>query len=152
MSEAIKTLDDTVNAVNTDRKLRKDDENGGNGENQQQIQPPDLRTPDGRFQKGRKIGRPKGARNRVTAAAKVEQVERELGQTLDPLEGMAKIAWDEKHDIQIRLAAMRELAKYLYAQRKAVDMSIEETRGEASSLSDSDLESIIQADFGGSGE
>ena len=149
MSEAIKTLDDTVNPVNTDRKLRKDDENGGN---EQQTQPLDLRNSEGKFQKGRKIGRPKGSRNRVTAAAKVEQVERELGQTLDPLEGMAKIAWDEKHDIQIRLAAMRELAKYLYAQRKAVDMSIEETRGEASSLSDSDLESIIAADFGGSEE
>ena len=110
------------------------------------------RATDGTFIKGKAVGRPKGARNRVTASQKISEVEQRMGVTLDPLEGMAQIAADETNDIQVRLAAFREMAKYLYAQRKAVDMSIEETRGEASSLSDSDLESIIAADFGGGEE
>jgi hypothetical protein len=74
----------------------------------------------------------------------LRQVEEDLGVAIDPLEGMAQIAVDPSMDIQIRLTAMRELAKYIYPQRKAVDMSIEEDRGEATAMSDTDLESIIQ--------
>jgi|TARA_Y100000361_G_C11155842_1_gene344084 hypothetical protein len=101
----------------------------------------------GKFVAGKAVGRKKGSRNKgskVSASEKLRQVEEQLGVTVDPLEGMARIAVDPNSDVQTQLSALRELAKYVYPQRKAVDMSIEEDRGEATAMSDTDLESIIQ--------
>ena len=101
----------------------------------------------GKFAAGKAVGRKKGSRNKgskVSASEKLRQVEEQLGVTVDPLEGMARIAVDPNSDVQTQLSALRELAKYVYPQRKAVDMSIEEDRGEATAMSDTDLESIIQ--------
>ena len=101
----------------------------------------------GKFVAGKAVGRKKGSRNKgskVSASEKLRQVEEQLGVTVDPLEGMARIAVDPNSDVQTQLSALHELAKYVYPQRKAVDMSIEEDRGEATAMSDTDLESIIQ--------
>ena len=101
----------------------------------------------GKFVAGKAVGRKKGSRNKgskVSASEKLRQVEEQLGVAVDPLEGMAHIAVDPNNDVQTKLSALRELAKYAYPQRKAVDMSIEEDRGEATDMSDTDLESIIQ--------
>ena len=94
-------------------------------------------------------GRKPGSRNKstkVSAQQKVREIEEELGRSIDPLQGMAQIA-AETEDVQVKLAALRELAKYLYPQRKAVDMSIEEQSGDATTMSDADLESIIEGTF-----
>ena len=145
-------MSESINPINMDQRINKSEEKRLKTPETYRNHLNQYRNPDGTFTKGKVVGRPKGARNKVTASQKISEVEQRMGVTLDPLEGMAQIAADETNDIQVRLAAFREMAKYLYAQRKAVDMSIEETRGEASSLSDSDLESIIAADFGGGEE
>jgi len=97
-------------------------------------------------------GRKPGARNhrtKVSAQTKLQEVEAEIG-PMDPLEGMARIAADMSLDVQVRLTALKELARYIYPQRKAIDMSIEEQQGEPSAMSDTDLESIIEGHFGAS--
>tara|TARA_R110002020_G_scaffold58568_5_gene160545 strand:- start:210 stop:617 length:408 start_codon:yes stop_codon:yes gene_type:complete len=94
-------------------------------------------------------GRKSGTRNKntkVSAQQKVREIEEELGCSIDPLAGLAKIA-HESDDVQIQLSALKELAKYLYPQRKAVDMSVEEQSGDATTMSDADLESIIHGTF-----
>ena len=50
--------------------------------------------------------------------------------------------------LTIRLTAYKELARYVYPQRKAVDMSIDAGAGETSSMSDADLESIVLGAMG----
>jgi hypothetical protein len=91
-------------------------------------------------------GRKPGTRNKnpskVSANQKLREVEESVGHSIDPLEGMAKIANDESLDIALRLTAYKELARYVYPQRKAVDMSIDDGTSEVSSMSDADLESI----------
>jgi len=97
-------------------------------------------------------GRKPGTRNKnpskVSAQQKLREVEESVGHSIDPLEGMAKIANDETLDIALRLTAFKELARYVYPQRKAVDMSFEDQGGEASSMSDADLESIALGALG----
>ena len=94
-------------------------------------------------------GRKPGTRNKstkVSAQQRVREIEKQLGRSIDPLEGLAKIA-AETEDVQVRLSALKELAKYLYPQRKAVDMSLEEQEGDVTTMSDADLESIIHGTF-----
>ena len=94
-------------------------------------------------------GRKPGTRNKntkVSAQQKVREIEQQLGRSIDPLEGLAKIA-AETEDVQVRRSALKELAKYLYPQRKAVDMSLEEQEGDVTTMSDADLESIIHGTF-----
>tara|TARA_R100000234_G_scaffold36677_1_gene21747 strand:+ start:26 stop:427 length:402 start_codon:yes stop_codon:yes gene_type:complete len=94
-------------------------------------------------------GRKPGTRNKntkVSAQQKVREIEQQLGRSIDPLEGLAKIA-AETEDVQVKLSALKELAKYLYPQRKAVDMSLEEQEGDVTTMSDADLESIIHGTF-----
>ena len=97
-------------------------------------------------------GRKPGTRNKnpskVSASQKLREVEESIGHSIDPLEGMAKIANDETLDIALRLTAYKELARYVYPQRKAVDMSIDAGVGETSSMSDADLESIVLGAMG----
>ena len=67
-------------------------------------------------------GRKPGSRNhrtKVSAQTKLQEVEAEIG-PMDPLEGMARIAADMSLDVQVRLTALKELARYIYPQQKAV--------------------------------
>lgn len=64
-------------------------------------------------------GRTKGTKNWSTMAIR----EKLASLNCDPLEGMEKIATDEKNDISIRLQAYKELAKYVYPQLKAIEIS-----------------------------
>ena len=99
-------------------------------------------------------GRKPGTRNKntkVSAQQKVREIEKQLGRSIDPLEGLAKIA-AETEDVQVKLSALKELAKYLYPQRKAVDMSVEEQEGDVTTMSDADLESIIYGTFNAADE
>ena len=91
---------------------------------------------------GRKPGTKNKNPSKISAHQKLREVEESVGHSIDPLEGMAKIANDETLDMALRLNAFKELARYVYPQRKAVDMSFEEASGEASSMNDADLESI----------
>jgi hypothetical protein len=63
-------------------------------------------------------GRQKGTPNRatLTAAEKLEA----LG--CDPLEGMARIAMDERNSPETRGRFYSELAQYIYPKRKAVEV------------------------------
>ena len=102
----------------------------------------------GKIRKGAP-GRKPGSRNKstkVSAQQRVREIEKQQGRSIDPLEGLAKIA-AETEDVQVRLSALKELAKYLYPQRKAVDMSLEEQEGDVTTMSDADLESIIHGTF-----
>ena len=64
-------------------------------------------------------GRKKGTPNKatLTVAEKLEA----LG--CDPIEGMARIAMDEKNSPETRGRYYSELAQYLYPKRKPVDLS-----------------------------
>ena len=63
------------------------------------------------------VGRQVGTPNRRTATIEAGA----LG--CDPIEGMAKIATDESQPVALRFAAMKELAPYVAAKRKAVEVS-----------------------------
>ena len=68
---------------------------------------------------GRKSGgRRKGTPNRRTQRA-AELLE-ELG--CDPIRGMAEIAANTEHPIELRAKMYSELAHYVYPKRKAIDM------------------------------
>lgn len=73
------------------------------------------------FQKGKPKsgGRKKGTPNRRT----VEVQEKLAALNCDPVEGMARIALDDKNPPELRLRAYAELAPYVYPKRKAVEVS-----------------------------
>jgi hypothetical protein len=62
-------------------------------------------------------GRRKGTPNKRTQ--QVAEVLRELD--CDPIRGMAKIAANKRHPIELRAKMYIELARYVYPKRKAVD-------------------------------
>ena len=64
-------------------------------------------------------GRPKGTKI-LSTQAKIREIIEKYG---DPLEGLATIAADKKNDMNIRVHAYKEVAKYAYAPRKAEDES-----------------------------
>ena len=66
---------------------------------------------------GRKAGTP----NKRTA----EVAERLESLGCDPIEGLARIAMDDANSVEIRLRAYSELAPYVAAKRKAVDLNVE---------------------------
>ena len=67
---------------------------------------------------GRKTGgRRKGTPNKRTQ--QVAEVLRELD--CDPIRGMAEIAANKRHPIELRAKMYTELAHYVYPKRKAVD-------------------------------
>ncbi len=72
-------------------------------------------------QSGNSNGRPKGSRNKQNLAV-TDRLEA-LG--CDPIEGMARIAMDEKVDLSIRAQMFKELAQYTAPKRKAVEMKAE---------------------------
>jgi hypothetical protein len=64
-------------------------------------------------------GRSTGTPNRSTG--EVKQTLEALG--CDPIEGMARLATDERVEISIRFQAYKELAQYIYPKRKAIEHS-----------------------------
>jgi hypothetical protein len=62
-------------------------------------------------------GRSAGTPNRNTV--EVKQTLEALG--CDPIEGMARLATDERVEISIRFQAYKELAQYIYPKRKAIE-------------------------------
>ena len=72
-------------------------------------------------------GRTKGTPNKATATV-IETLAR-LG--CDPIEGMARLAMDERNTAELRGRMFAELANYVASKRKAVEMSSDdETRQE----------------------
>ncbi len=69
---------------------------------------------------GRKTGgRTKGTPNKAT----VSIIEKLAALGCDPIEGMARIAMDERNTPELRARMLAELANYVAAKRKAVEMS-----------------------------
>ncbi len=65
-------------------------------------------------------GRQRGTPNKATLTA-AEILE---ALACDPIEGMARIAMDEKNSVEIRGRYFSELAQYLYPKRKPLDVSV----------------------------
>ena len=64
-----------------------------------------------------------GGRRRGTPNKRTQQVaELLLELDCDPIRGMAEIAADKQHPIELRARMYAELAHYVYPKRKAVDM------------------------------
>src|SRR5215210_7287293 len=72
-------------------------------------------------QSGNPNRRPNGSKSKQTLAV-IDRLEA-LG--CDPIEGMARIAMDEKVDLSIRAQMFKELAQYTAPKRKAVEMKAE---------------------------
>lgn len=78
------------------------------------------------FRKGQppppNAGRPKGSVNKrnLDTQATFERIVAKHG---DPLEALAEMAFDPTIDIAIRNGSLKEVVKYGYAQRKAVEIS-----------------------------
>jgi hypothetical protein len=68
-------------------------------------------------------GRKKGTPNKatLTVAEKLDAFR------CDPIEGMVRIAMDQKNSAELRGRMFSELAQYVYPKRKPVDISIEQT-------------------------
>jgi hypothetical protein len=69
-------------------------------------------------------GHKTGARTAGTPNRKTQEVS-ELLESLgcDPVEGMARIATNEKHSPELRGRMFAELAQYVYPKRKAVELA-----------------------------
>ncbi len=70
----------------------------------------------------RRGGRQKGTPNKRTVAV-ADKLE-ELG--CDPIEGMAKIAMDDRIELNIRAQMFKELAQYVAPKRKAMEVTGED--------------------------
>lgn len=64
-------------------------------------------------------GRQKGTPNKDTKALQDRIASKYPG--WDPVEAMAEIAQDDKNDVMIRLAALKEIAQYIHPKRKAIE-------------------------------
>lgn len=63
-------------------------------------------------------GRVKGTPNKKTA--EVQKMLEEMG--CNPIEGMARIAMNEKNELSIRANMFKELAQYIAPKRKAIEV------------------------------
>ena len=72
-------------------------------------------------QSGNPRGRSKGSKNKQNQAV-IDRLE-ELG--CDPIEGMARIAMDDRAELSLRAQMFKELAQYVAPKRKAVEMKTE---------------------------
>lgn len=98
-------------------------------------------------------GRTAGTPNRRTAEAAqvVERIEERLraegrlgpDETINPLERLALAMIDADASSAQRLAAAKELAKYLYPQRKAIDVG--DTADQTPPMATRDAEALIEA-------
>ena len=101
----------------------------------------------GRFKKGTGYpGRKKGSLNKrrpLSAQLCMDYLRRSGTLTIDPIEELARIGLDEGYDVRTRLSAWKALAKYIYPQRKAVDVSTDAQEAVTATLSDHELEYIL---------
>ena len=101
----------------------------------------------GRFRKGSGYpGRKKGSLNKrrpLSAQLRMDYLRRSGTLTIDPIEELARIGLDEGYDVRTRLSAWKALAKYIYPQRKAVDVSTDAQEAVTATLSDHELEYIL---------
>jgi hypothetical protein len=86
-------------------------------------------------QSGNPSGRPKGSRNKLT----LEVIDRLEALGCDPIEGMARIAMDEKAELSLRAQMYKELAQYVAPKRKAVEVT-----GEDGDSLQMELKSLIE--------
>ena len=102
----------------------------------------------GRFRKGSGYpGRKKGSLNKrrpLSAQLRMDQLRRSGTLTIDPIEELARIGLDEGYDVRTRLSAWKALARYIYPQRKAVDVSMDEQEADMATLSDEELVSRLE--------
>lgn len=92
----------------------------------------------------RPSGRKKGVPNKKTfdLQAKLDALK------CDPVEGMARLAMDRNTSVELRVEIYKDLMGYLYAKRKAVEVT--GANGEAIALSLSIVDTIVgEADAGG---
>jgi hypothetical protein len=75
-------------------------------------------------------GRKKGTPNRSS----LEVAERLRELDCDPIEGMARIAMDEKHTPELRARMYSELATYLFPKRRAVELAADPVTPQQSKL------------------
>src|SRR5215471_5018362 len=74
--------------------------------------------------KGSKPGERRGGRQKGTPNRKTAQVAERLRELrCDPIEGMARIAMDEKAPLELRGRMYTELAQYVAPKRKAIEHS-----------------------------
>ena len=101
----------------------------------------------GRFVKGGgHPGRKPGSRNKqrvLSVDERLRRYEQHKGQSFDPIEGLARIAIDESLTARVRLSAWRSLARYIYPQRQAVDVTEHETDRVGQRYSNAQLATII---------
>ena len=67
-------------------------------------------------------GRPKGSQNKRNIERQ-ETFDRIVEKHGDPLEALAEMAFDPKHDLLVRKDCMKELVQYGYAKKKSVEIS-----------------------------
>ncbi len=64
-------------------------------------------------------GRPPGSVNKITADIQHALAELDC----DPIVGMARIAKDKRTPLQLRFHCYAQLAKYVYAQRRSIEIA-----------------------------
>ncbi len=100
----------------------------------------------GRFRKASGYpGRKKVSLNKrrpLSAQLRMDQLRRSGTLIIDPIEELARIGLDERYDVRTRLSAWKALARYIYPQRKAVDVSTDAQEAIPATLSDHELELI----------
>ena len=73
------------------------------------------------------LGHKTGGRKRGTPNKRTQQVAEVLRELhCNPIRGMAEIASNKRHPIELRAKMYAELAHYVYPKRKAVDMHFDE--------------------------
>ena len=82
-------------------------------------------------------GKAKGCKNKITQD--VVGLLDSLG--CNPLEGLARIAENEKHPIEVRTKCLAELAQYLHPKRRAVEIS--GPSGDPIAINVSPVESLV---------
>ena len=73
----------------------------------------------------------------------MDQLRRSGTLPIDPIEELARIGLDEGYDVRTRLSAWKALARYIYPQGKAVDVSTDGQEAVSATLSDHELEYIL---------
>lgn len=99
------------------------------------------------FEKGNKAnlsGRPKGSKNYKTLAFE----ERLEALECDPIKVLADVCNDESEETNLRIAAAKELAAYIFPKRKAVEISGSFGKGDAKEMSDEELLNIASGGEG----
>ncbi len=96
---------------------------------------------------GKRGGRTPGTPNKSTQEVR----DRLKALDCDPIEGMAFIAAEsrregENHDLQLAGQMYKELAQYVAPKRKAIEVSGALTVDDMSSLTDAQLQAIINGD------